>query len=200
MKEALLHLSKDKKLKKILTRGLQRVVNESSDLYPSLLKAIAGQQLSVKAANTIWNRFLDLFDNRYPDAKIVVETSIEVFRSVGFSYQKGGYLKNIAQFHIDHALDYGVLKNLNDVDLIEYLTQIKGVGKWTVQMLLMFNFGRKDIFPIDDLGIQNAIKKLYGFSETGKPLKLKMLALSKKWSPYCSIASFYLWEYKDNVT
>ena len=95
-------------------------------------------------------------------------------------------------------MDYGVLKNLNDVDLIEYLTQIKGVGKWTVQMLLMFNFGRKDIFPIDDLGIQNSMIEHYKLDRSDKKnFREQMINISAKWSPYRTYACLHLWRWKD---
>jgi DNA-3-methyladenine glycosylase II len=197
MQEAILHLSKDKIFKTILNKSIDRDLSETKDLYHSLLRAITGQQLSIKAASTIWNRFLDVFEDRNPDEKLLVEMDVEILRAAGLSYQKAGYLKNIAQFHLDVNLNNSKLKKMSDNDLISYLTKIKGVGTWTVQMLLMFDFGRKDVFPIDDLGIQNAIKKLYKLSETGKDLKIKMHTISKKWTPHRSIACFYLWDWKD---
>ena len=121
----------------------------------------------------------------------------EKMRRVGLSYQKAGYLKNIAQFSIEETLEYSRLKKKSDEDLIEYLTEIKGVGRWTVEMILMFSLGRPDIMPVDDLGIQTAMKGVYKIDLEGRQLKEKMLELSEKWRPHRTVACVYLWRWKE---
>lgn len=193
------HLKKDKKLKKIIDRISIAPPKPRTDLYLNLLRAIAGQQLSVKAAATIWERVLNLFPSQYPSPEAVLLMDIEKLRGAGLSYQKAGYLKNIAQFSLDETLDYKKLKRKSDDELIDYLTQIKGVGRWTVEMILMFSLVRENILPLDDLGIQNAIKKLYDLNTTGKQLKLEMVQIAHQWKPYRTYACMYLWRSLDNI-
>lgn len=190
-------LKKDKVLKKIIKEPLL-IQKQKPDLYNHLLRAIAGQQLSVKAASTIWERFILLFPDQYPHANQLISLDKEQLRSVGFSYGKAGYLKNIAEFHELHNLNSVKWKRKNEDELIEFLTQIKGVGKWTVEMILMFTLNKEDVFPLDDLGIQQAIKKLYQLDDDKKQLKTKMLAIAENWRPFRTYACIYLWRYKDN--
>ena len=119
-------------------------------------------------------------------------------RGAGLSYQKAGYLKNIALFSKEQTLDYRKLHTKTDEELIEYLTSIKGVGKWTVEMILIFTLNRQDVFPLDDLGIQQAMAKLFNLRKTGKELKKEMLKRSAVWAPYRSLATRHLWNWKDN--
>lgn len=193
------HLKKDKALKKVIEKvGILKSTKEE-DLYFMLLRAIAGQQLSVKAAQTIWDRVLKLFKDEYPHAKLVLKISDEKLRSAGLSYQKAGYIKNIAKFSIEQSLNYHQLKLKPDEELIEYLVQIKGVGRWTVEMILMFSLNREDVFPKDDLGIQNGMKKLYKLkSENKKEMYAEMQAVSEKWRPYRTLACKYIWRHKDD--
>ncbi|MCD6067029.1 MAG: DNA-3-methyladenine glycosylase [Bacteroidetes bacterium] len=197
--EILAHLSKDKKLKAVIEKQGAVTYNTHSDLYTSLLSSIVSQQLSVKAADTIWNRFIDIFPGRDPLPKLVLKKTPEQLRAVGLSFQKAGYLQNIARFALDHGFDHAVLKKMDDDELVEHFTQIKGVGKWTVQMLLMFTMGRMDVFPEDDLGIQMGIKKIYGIDSEKKQLKADMQKIAAKWSPYRTIACRYIWKHKDNT-
>ena len=197
--DILLHLNKDRKLKAIIDIHGALDHKKDTDLYGSLLGSIVSQQLSVKAADTIWKRFLALFPGEDPKPELVLKMKPDQLRAVGLSYQKAGYIQNIAKFALEEGLDYRKLKKLSDDDLIEHLVQIKGVGKWTVQMILMFSLGREDVFPEDDLGIQTAIKKLYNVNSEKKQLKADMHKIAAKWSPYRTIACKYLWRYKDNA-
>ncbi|HEY1038342.1 MAG TPA: DNA-3-methyladenine glycosylase [Bacteroidia bacterium] len=197
--DILLHLNKDKKLKGIIDIHGALDHKKDTDLYGSLLGSIVSQQLSVKAADTIWKRFVALFPDEDPKPGLVLKMKPDQLRAVGLSYQKAGYIQNIAKFALEEGLDYKKLKKLSDDDLIEHLVQIKGVGKWTVQMILMFSLGREDVFPEDDLGIQTAIKKLYNVNSEKKQLKADMHKIAAKWSPYRTIACKYLWRYKDNA-
>ncbi len=119
-------------------------------------------------------------------------------RGIGLSNAKTQYILNVAQFAIDHKLDDKRLKKMSDEEVIALLTQIKGVGKWTVEMLLMFTLGREDIFSIDDYGIQTAVKKLYALDDCNKKeFREKLLKISGKWKPYRTYACMHLWRWKD---
>ncbi|TAE14923.1 MAG: DNA-3-methyladenine glycosylase 2 family protein [Bacteroidetes bacterium] len=169
------------------------------DLYIVLLESIVSQQLSVKAADTIFKRFLALFPDAYPAPELLMQETLETLRSVGLSRQKATYLQEVAKFHSTHGMAYADLVGKTDAEIIAYLTQIKGVGKWTVEMLLIFALQRPDVFAVDDLGIQQAIKKLYTLTTEGKELKKQMLELAENWKPNRSLACRYLWRWKDSL-
>lgn len=169
----------------------------SDDVYKDLLSSIVSQQLSIKAAKTIYERFLALFPNQYPHPEWVLALENEQLRSVGLSGQKTAYIKNTAlHFQENNLLDRD-WSAYDDETIISELTAIKGVGKWTVQMILMFTLKREDVFPIDDLGIQQAMQHLYGLDKTAKDFKKQMETVATHWKPYRSIASRYLWRWKD---
>lgn len=174
-------------------------LSPQTDMYVVLLESIVSQQLSVKAADTIFKRFLGLFENNYPNPTTLLKFSLDELRAVGLSRQKASYLQAVAQFHQTKGMDYTTLKDKTDEEIIQYLTQIKGVGKWTVEMLLIFALQRPDVFAVDDLGIRQAITKLYGLQEAGKELSQKMLALAENWKPQRSLACRYLWRWKDSM-
>ena len=142
----------------------------------------------------IWNRFTDLFVDGYPDAESLLSKEHELLRNIGLSNNKANYVKNVAEFYLDNDMSFDYLQAMSDEQIIDYLTQIKGVGKWTVQMILMFPMDRPNVFPIDDLGIQNSMKNLYGINLEKKELKIRMNEISMKWDPYRSLASKYLWK------
>lgn len=198
MTEAYKALKSDPVMKEVIrfTGKLEEVGHK--DLFTSLLRSIVGQQLSGKAADTIWSRFIALFPRKKPTADALLAIDIELLRGAGLSYQKAGYLKNIALFSKEQTLDYRKLHTKTDEELIEYLTSIKGVGKWTVEMILIFTLNRQDVFPLDDLGIQQAMVKLFNLRKTGKELKKEMLKRSAVWAPYRSLATRHLWNWKDN--
>lgn len=198
--QSIQHLSKDPLLAAIMPLIELPPIDVNNDIYHDLLESIVSQQLSVKAATTIFNRFLDLFPKRKAYPEYVVATEIEILRGVGLSYQKAGYIKNIASYWIDNQENSKDWMNMDDDDIIRELTQIKGVGKWTVQMILMFRLNRPDVFPVDDLGIRQGMIKLYGIEETGKDLINKMLEIAEPWRPYRAIACRYIWKYKDTKT
>jgi DNA-3-methyladenine glycosylase II len=118
-------------------------------------------------------------------------------RQAGLSYQKSGYMKAIAQFSQANNINFAYISKMSDDDIIAYLTQIKGVGRWTVEMLLMFCLGRKDIFPVDDQGILNGMRKLYKLKDEGRALRLKCTKIAERWRPYRTHACCYLWPYGD---
>lgn len=193
------HLAKDKKLQKIIHLKGELKLRKRSDICTYLCASIMSQQLSVKAADTIYNRFLDLFENRKPSAELILATSHEQLRSVGLSNAKAQYVRNVASFHLEKGMEAKLLSKMTNDEVIEYLTEIKGVGRWTVEMLLMFALGREDVFAVDDLGIQQAMIQLYNLKNEDKKKALKeaMIKKSKQWSPYRTYACMYLWRWKD---
>lgn len=195
----LLCLAQDAKLAPLLTMiELPEWPEQQTDVYATLLDSITSQQLSVKAAATIHQRFLDLFEDHYPDPNILIDLSPETLRQVGLSGQKSQYLRNTAAFFLENNLMQYNWKQHTEEEIVQLLTQIKGVGRWTVEMILMFSLHFPDVFPIDDLGIQQAIIKLYEISPDlkGKPLRKTMTEIAEPWRPYRSYASRYLWKWK----
>ena len=171
------------------------------DLYLALLRAIVSQQISTKAAAAIWGRFTALFrPEGYPEPRILLEVSEEQLREVGLSGQKAGYLKAVAAYNEQGQLDYEHLTGLSEEEFTQHLTAIRGVGRWTAQMLQMFALDQPDVFAEGDLGVQNAMRKLYQLEETGRALQKRMLLLAEPWRPYRSLACKYLWLSLDNGT
>ncbi len=193
------HLSKDNKLKKIIELQEPFILNKRNNIHLHLCNSIMSQQLSTKVADVFQQRFLALYKNKIPTPKQVAETPFETLRSIGLSNAKANYVHNVCYFFLEKKLKDAQLHKMSNEELIALLTQIKGVGKWTVEMVLMFTIGREDIFAIDDLGIQQAMCKLFKIDETNKKeMKEKMLQKSTKWSPYRTYACRYLWGWKDN--
>ncbi|MFD1872987.1 DNA-3-methyladenine glycosylase family protein [Hymenobacter bucti] len=168
------------------------------DLYLALLRAIVSQQISTKAAAAIWRRFTSLFrPDGYPEPREVLRMSEDELREAGLSRQKAGYLQAIADYQERGLLDYEHLSQLDEEAFTAHLTAIKGVGRWTAQMLQMFALDQPDVFSEGDLGIQNAMRKLYNLEETGRALQKKMLLLAEPWRPYRTLACKYLWRTLD---
>ncbi|MCX2741508.1 DNA-3-methyladenine glycosylase family protein [Pontibacter anaerobius] len=183
----------------IIEKGQPLPSSRSEDVYFKLLSSIVSQQLSTKVAAVIFRRFQELFPEEYPHPELVLEAPDELLRSAGLSFQKIGYVRNVAAFAAEGNLQHATIDAMEDEPLIQHLTQIKGVGRWTVEMLLMFALERPDVFPVDDLGIQNAMKRHYDIEESGKKLKLRMQEIAQPWRPYRTIASKYLWQSLDNM-
>lgn len=194
------HLSKDKKLNKLLTVGQSHKLVKRKNICIYLCASIMSQQLSVKVADVIYQRFLNLYGGKEPAAQQVLDTPPETLRSIGLSNAKVSYVKNVAEFEITNGMDYKKLGKMDNEAVIAYLTPIKGVGRWTVEMLLMFALGREDVFAIDDLGVQNAMIHLYKLDRSDKKkFREDMLRISGKWSPYRTYACIHLWRWKDNA-
>jgi len=191
------HLQKDKKLAKCLHLIIEELYFHKN-IPLRLMAAILSQQLSTKVAKVIYKRFLDLYNAKEPKPQLVLDTPFDVLRNIGLSNAKVNYVQNVAAFCIEHKITDKLLQSMTNDEIIELLTQIKGVGKWTVEMLLMFSLGREDVFAVDDLGIQQAMKELYKIDDTNKKLmKEKMLLIAEKWKPYRTYACLYLWKWKD---
>jgi len=194
------HLAKDKKFKKLIADQEQQKVSKSKNVLYYLIASIMSQQLSAKVASTIKQRFIDLYDGRIPTAEEVAATPFETLRSIGLSNAKARYVHNVAQFAIGNGMDHRKLHRMDNESVIALLTQIKGVGRWTAEMLLMFGLGREDIFAIDDWGVQNAMIHIYKLDPTDKKaFREELLRISAKWSPYRTYACMHLWRWKDNA-
>lgn len=198
--EYIIHLSKDKKLKKLVAAAESHQLKKRKNICTYLCASIMSQQLSVKVADVIYKRFIALYGGKEPTPQQILDTPFENLRGIGLSNAKVGYVKNVAQFEIEFGMDAKKLGKMTNEEVITYLIVIKGVGRWTVEMLLMFALGREDVFAVDDLGIMNAMVKLYKIDTTDKKkVKEDMLRLSAKWSPYRTYACVHLWRWKDNA-
>ena len=184
------HLSKDKKLKKIIEAQEAFVLSKRNKVYLRLCSSILSQQLSTRVAQVLYQRFLGLFGGKEPSAKQILETPATIFRSIGFSNAKASYVHNVCRFFIENKITDARLNKMSNDEVLDLLTQIKGVGKWTVEMILMFTLGREDVFALDDLGLKQSVIKLYKIKETDKKLlREKIEKISLKWSPYRTYAS-----------
>ena len=195
-----IHLSKDKRFKKLIDGREPFVLKKRKDIPVYLCASIMSQQLSTKVADVIYNRFLGLYGGKTPNPQQIIHTKPETLRSIGLSNAKVTYVQNVARFAIEQGLDLKTLNKMSNEEVIVYLTQIKGVGKWTAEMLLMFALGREDVFSPDDLGLQNAMISIYKLDrEDKKAFREKILSISAKWSPYRTYACLHLWHWKDNT-
>jgi DNA-3-methyladenine glycosylase II len=162
-----------------------------NDHYDALVGSIIYQQLAGTAARAILNRFKDLYGGRIPRPKEYLSTPIKKLRVAGLSPQKISYIKDLAQRLESGKLDLKRLEGMSDDDAVRELDEVKGVGRWTAEMFLIFMLGRTDVLPVDDLGLQKAAKTLYGLRKLPTGEKLERLA--EKWHPYSSISTLYLW-------
>lgn len=200
LKDAAAHLKKsDPVMAGIIGSDLLPNITPHKNYYQELVESIISQQLSVKAAATIFKRFLALFPGgNFPTPGQILEKDIEELRGVGLSRQKGSYIQDLAVKVIEETVRFNHLDTLSNDEVIAELTQIKGVGVWTVHMFLMFCMGRLDVLPTGDLGIKNGIYKLYNLKEKPTPEELEKIAKKNKWHPYESAASWYVWHSLDN--
>ena len=165
--------------------------------FEALVEAIVSQQLSVKASDTIFARFVALFPHaKIPKPQAVAKLSVPKFRKVGISNQKAGYIKDLASQVASGRLKLNSLHRLDNEAVISELTKVKGIGRWTAEMFLMFTLRRPDVFSSGDLGLRNAIQKLYKLKNP--PTEKQLERITKKWSPHRTLASRYLWKSLDN--
>lgn len=198
--EYIIHLSKDRKLKKLINGKEPHQLKKKKNICNYLCASIMSQQLSTKVATVIHNRFIALYGGKEPTPQQILDTPFERLRGIGLSNAKTNYVKNVAQFELDFGMDVKKLNKMDNEEVIAYLTQIKGVGRWTVEMLLMFALGREDVFAIDDLGVQNAMISIYKLDRADKKkFREELLRISQKWSPYRTYACMHLWRWKDNT-
>jgi len=189
----------DPQLAPVIARAGAANIIPNKNYYQALVESIISQQLSVKAASTILRRFLELFPgDAFPTPNMILEKDIETLRSVGLSRQKGNYIQDLAVKVIEQTVRFNHLDTLSNEAVIVELTQIKGVGVWTVHMFLIFCMGRMDVLPTGDLGIKNGIYALYRLEEKPTPEEMTEIARINQWHPYESVASWYIWHSLDN--
>lgn len=167
-----------------------KVKTDPQHLFSEIVETILGQQLSGKAANTIIGRFKDLYGGRHPRVEELLKTQDERIRGCGTSWSKVSYIKNVARAVKGKELDLKKLPIMTDEEVRETLLEIKGVGNWTAEMILMFTLRRLNVFSPGDIGLQNAMHKHYGVKKGDID---KMLKIAKQWEPYRSLACKYLW-------
>ena len=191
MKEALDFLKKDKVMKKIIENKSECLkLNKNENYFDELYQIIIFQQLSGKAANSILKKFQALFPNNKPTAELLAQVNEDELQSAGISRQKRGYLYSLAEKFLDGTILPGQFQEKSDDEIVDELVQIKGIGKWSAQMFLIFTLGRIDVFAPDDLGLRKALQTNYHFEELPKSKEAK--AFAERWKPYRTIASL-LW-------
>ncbi|PKK35439.1 hypothetical protein BWI96_17170 [Siphonobacter sp. SORGH_AS_0500] len=199
MREALIHLAhSEAKMANIIASVSLSEPQSSGDVYYDLLNSIVSQQLSTQVAVVIFNRFLKLFPGEYPHPRQLLALETEELRDVGLSRGKAQYMQNVAEFWLAENLETKNWDEMDDDAIVDYLSQIKGVGRWTVEMILIFTLQRPDVFPVDDLGVQQAMMLAYGL-EKDRNLRKRMIEIAESWRPYRSTASRALWRWKHQV-
>ncbi len=193
------HLSKNDP---VLARIIESVgpikIVPRPERFQALSRAIIFQQLAGAAATAIYNRFTGLYpDTEFPTPEEVLATPIEKLRSVGLSEKKALYIRDLAGHLRDGTLNFHRFPTMTDDEIIADLTRVKGIGRWTAEMFLMFNLGRPDVMPADDLGVQNGIKRLFRMRQ--RPKRKQVMKVAERWRPYRTAAAWYLWRSGDIV-
>jgi DNA-3-methyladenine glycosylase II len=176
----------------LATRLRRRSEERPADAYGALLRAIVGQQLSTKAARTIYLRVLEIFDGATPSPEQLLEASEADLRGAGLSGRKVEYVRDLAAHVLSGELELDRLEELDDEEAIEEIVAVRGLGRWTAEMFLIFHLERPDVLSGGDLGIRKAVQIEYGLKEM--PTPQQVLEIGERWSPYRSLASLYLWE------
>lgn len=187
----------DPYIRELILRYGDCTIAPHTEYYRELVDSIISQQLSVKAGLTIFNRLLNLFGGQMPEPKQIIDIDTELLRKTGCSYAKCKYIKDLA-FHVQNgSLKLDEIASLPNDEVIKKLTAVKGIGEWTAQMFMIFSLGRTNILPTKDLGIRNAMRRIYGLKTTDDA---ELLRISQQycWEPYQSVASWYLWKSLDN--
>lgn len=191
------HLAKDPSFKPLLSIPVAALTIKK-DIYMWLCASIMSQQLSTKVATVINNRFTALFPSPTPSLQDILAVPFETLKGIGLSTAKTNYVRNVAAYFQEHHITDQQLYALSNEEIKALLLPIKGVGKWTVEMLLMFALGREDVFAVDDLGIQHAMTKIYGLDPSQKKaFKTEMERIATNWQPYRTYACLHLWKFKD---
>ena len=197
MRKAILHLKKaDPKLGSVIDRvGAYRMEYRDPD-FQTLVRSIVYQQLSGKVARVIFNRLVEMLPEGNITPEAILKLTPAKMRRAGLSKQKTAYIRDLARKTAKGKVRFEALRDLADQEVIEHLTQVKGIGVWTAHMFLMFALRRPDVLPTGDLGVRSAIRKVYGLDELPHAKQVEELAAS--WRPYCSVASWYLWRSLEN--
>ena len=188
-------LRRDEVMERMIKKSGELSLSRNFNYFQSLAENMIYQQLNGKAAKTIYKRFLALFPGKKPTPELLIKIEESDLQSVGLSRQKRGYLYSLAEKFLDSTLTHANFCKMSDDEVINELIQIKGIGKWTAQMFLMFSLARKDVFAQDDFGLRKSIQLNYDFEEMPSPKQAEKFA--EKWKPYRSYASLYLWKSKD---
>ena len=186
---------KDKKLSKLIQSYPDDFLFSKSDPFFTLARSIVGQQISVKSAQLVWNRLEIKVNKVKPQTIIKIHSS--TLKSVGLSRQKVSYLKNLANAFIEKKIKVNMWDKMSDEEIVQDLIQIKGVGRWTAEMFLIFNLCRADIFPLDDIGMIKGLCKIYNIKYPTK--REVVIKIGEKWKPYRSVATWYLWRSLDPI-
>lgn len=173
-------------------------IQPHDNYYQALVSSIIGQQLSVKAAASIRQRFETLFGGHFPTPEQILQTDTETLRSAGLSRPKIQYIFDLAKHIHDGELLIEKLPELSNEEIIRELVAVKGIGEWTAHMFLIFSLGRLDVLPVGDLGIRNGVQRLYGLPTIASAADIIAIATKYQWHPYESIASWYVWQSLDN--
>lgn len=191
-------LSNDPDLKKIFEGAVPHELKAKENIPLYLYNSIISQQLSTRVADVIYGRFLGLYEGLAPSSSQVLATSIEQLQSIGLSKPKAGYIQNIARFDLEYGLGIEKLSAMTDEEVGQHVGAIKGVGLWTVQILLMSALAREDVFVADDLIIQNTMATLFDLDKTDrKKLKATINELAERWKPYRTYVCVHLWRWND---
>jgi len=189
-------IKQDPKLKQLFDLKSEVIVEIDDQYFVSLVGTIIAQQLSSKVARVLFNR-LDAHCNHLITPEKIRDMLPETMRSMGLSYQKQSYLKSLAECMLNQTVNFEHIHQMTNQEVIDMLTSIKGIGVWSAEMFLMFSLGREDVFSVGDLGLRNALKKLYGMPELTHK---EILKISESWQPYRSIVSHYLWHAWDSLS
>jgi len=192
------HLKKSDPILKMIIEGVKlRELTVTREPFEALVEAIVSQQLSVKAADTIFARFATLTPGKkFPTSREIIKMPTAKMRKCGLSRMKVTFIKDLAKKTLDGTLNFKTIDRLSDEEVIEHLTSVKGIGRWTAEMFLIFSLRRDDVFSYGDLGLRNALQRLYKMKKPPTPRQVEKI--TAKWKPYRSLASRYLWESLDN--
>lgn len=191
--------AQDAKLAPIIAETGPCTVRPHREYYRELVDSIVSQQLSVKAAASIFKKFLALFGEAFPSPAEILEKSVDDLRGAGLSRPKARYIRDLAQHIIDGKVVFDDLDSLSNEDIIARMTDVKGIGEWTVHMFLIFCMGRTDVLAYGDLGVRNGVQKLYGLHSLPDKVAVEKIARQHHWHPYESIACWYVWRSLGNT-
>ncbi len=189
--KAVNHLKKDRKLAKIIKTVGPHKITVVKNPYKSLVEAIITQQLSGKAADSISKRFREIY-GRFPKPADVIKTPDSKLRAAGLSGMKASYIKDLSKKIESEEIKISSLKNMTDDQVVEHLTQVRGIGRWTAEMFLIFSLGRLNVLPVGDLGLRKGVQRLYSLSDL--PEKGEIEKIAEKWKPYRTVATWYIWK------
>lgn len=189
--DAIAFLRRDKALSEVIDMVGEYKLRKRNHHFAVLVESIISQQLATSAADAIFKRFKKMYP-KFPTAAEIISTRKSRLRAAGLSGMKIEYLKDLARHVEEKRLNMRMLAAMSDEDVISHLTQVKGIGRWTAEMFLIFSLGRQDVFPVGDLGLRRGVQLLFSLPEMPKPKEVEMLG--QRWRPYRTVATWYLWK------